>query len=434
MSRSRDICDEKGLFLLTRGEAFLRNRLRRLALRSDFGPCSLSRAFHWWFQQSRSTKPRPKRTWLCRNIHWSRGRACCTEQVATFGIGFLVSCCGSISARVIFQGYLRCPKFPTHHSVPENREALSRYPLMMGSRLLHRAGCLHSESASQYGAADRFWPLPCLKGISAVPTHESQKKSSSFVEISANHWGRACCTGQKAHIRNRLLRLARRIDFGSGHHSRASAPEKTVALSRYSRIKVSLPLTWAGSSNTKSALQTGAAQQFAFGPRRLSRTSRWSQYTIPRQKRMWLCQDIRKSRGRACWAAELSRMLISRCRHDSMLSGFPKLSLLNWWPLDDVDIDFVQIFRQIALPVFWCSGMDWSAWNRKILRSGGRGFQKWSDVITMIFKRHPGCNLVFEVVLISNAAAFFFPCLVMKQTHGWWIRTLMVAQSIPQWG
>ena len=78
MSRSRDIRDEKGFILLTRMEALLRNRLRRLARRSNFGPGHLSRAS----RRSQRTNPLPKRQWLCRDIRESWGRACWAEQDA----------------------------------------------------------------------------------------------------------------------------------------------------------------------------------------------------------------------------------------------------------------------------------------------------------------------------------------------------------------
>ena len=61
-------------------DAHIRDRLLRLARRSDFGRCSLSRSRASWL--SERTNPRPKRPWLYRDIRESRSRSCCTEQDA----------------------------------------------------------------------------------------------------------------------------------------------------------------------------------------------------------------------------------------------------------------------------------------------------------------------------------------------------------------
>ena len=116
----------------------------------------------------------------------------------------------------------------THQSAPEKAEALSRYPRIMGLRLLTGTGCSLSKSASQTHAAGRFRPLPAAvpQGHLGGPCAPLRtRKGRGFVEIFANQGVAPAASSRKAenaHIRNLILRLARRSDFGPCRLSRAS--------------------------------------------------------------------------------------------------------------------------------------------------------------------------------------------------------------------
>ena len=70
------------------------------------------------------------------------------------------------------------------------------YPQIMGSRLLHRAGCQHSKSASLTRLAELFRPWQSFKSILVVPIHQSAPEKDA--KISANQdramlWHCHCC-------------------------------------------------------------------------------------------------------------------------------------------------------------------------------------------------------------------------------------------------
>ena len=73
--------------------------------------------------------------------------------------------------------------------------------------------------------------------------------------------------------------------------------------------------------------------------------------------------------------AELKRMLtFSSCRHDLILLGVSKFFLVNWWPLDDVDIHYFTSFQTNCIADFFV------LWNRLDLHETGK-CDKLGDVI-----------------------------------------------------
>ena len=91
----------------------------------------------------------------------------------------------AISAPAISQGHLCGPCAAAHQSAPEKTKALSRYPRIMGSYLLHRAGCSYSKSASQT-VLRGYLALAISQGHLCCPcTPISTQKGRGFFEIPA---------------------------------------------------------------------------------------------------------------------------------------------------------------------------------------------------------------------------------------------------------
>ena len=107
-----------------------------------FGPVH-SRVTRW----SKNTNPREKMMRFSRDIRDAKGLILLTRAGGPPS--------KSASKTRAAQRFRLWPAFkgictvPTHLSAPEKRKTLSRHPPMMGSRLLHRAGCPHSDGASQ---------------------------------------------------------------------------------------------------------------------------------------------------------------------------------------------------------------------------------------------------------------------------------------------
>ena len=165
-------------------------------------------------------------------------------------IGFSVLHGGSISTLAVSQGHISGPDAPIR---PREAMALSRYPRIKGSLPLSWAGCSNSKSASQTCMWELFRPLQSLQGISAVPAHQSAPKKSvalstmlRYPRIKASRLLRwAGCSHSKSASQTRAAQRFRPLPSLKGILAVAahqSAPEKAVALSRYPRIKVSLLL------------------------------------------------------------------------------------------------------------------------------------------------------------------------------------------------
>ena len=134
-------------------EVIQRNQLLRVSLRSDFGPCRVSRAS----VRSQCTNPRRFRARKgCGFVKISANhRACCTEQDAHIQNRLLRLALRNDFGLAFSQGHLGGPG---DQFAPEKAVALSRYPRIMGLRLLHRAGC-----HSLFPVADIILDIDCLQ-------------------------------------------------------------------------------------------------------------------------------------------------------------------------------------------------------------------------------------------------------------------------------
>ena len=136
VSRSRDICDAKGLigqsdpaaqWAAAWGscpwvEVLIRNQLLRLARRSDFDPSGLSRA-SWRFRRTTPRGAPEKAEALSRYPRILGSRLLTGARCYTFKIGYSDSRGGAISALAVSQGHLCGPATQT---ATEKAEALSR--------------------------------------------------------------------------------------------------------------------------------------------------------------------------------------------------------------------------------------------------------------------------------------------------------------------
>ena len=117
-------------------------------------------------------------------------------------------------------------------------------------------------------------------------------------------------SAEETRIQNRPLELARRSDFGPGHHSRVSGRSDRTN-PHEERVRNSRDIGDSRGRACSSEEETLIGNRLLrlerrsdFGPGRLFRVSGRSDRTNPREERVRNSRDIHDSRGRACSSEE----------------------------------------------------------------------------------------------------------------------------------